>query len=129
VVAGWIVLAAVLYGSGCGSCPCRRASLSLLSASGTVAFVGSYEGEHPLSLPQGDYRVLRFHVVEALRGAPGTTVEVRTGSPSGRCGITLDPGETVGVVAYAVPPGLVTGACTVVDPDRLRTVIHRSPVA
>ena len=125
LVGGWIVVVAVVYARGCGSCPCDRASFSLLSASGTVAFVGSYEGERALSLPQGEYRMLRFRVLEALRGDPGTTIDVRTGSPSGRCGVTLDPGETVGVVAYSVPPGLVTGACTIVDPDRLRSVVQR----
>lgn len=127
-VGGWLVVVVVAYSRGCYSCPCEKTSLRLLSASGSAAFVGSFEGEHPLSLPQGEYRVLTFRVLETLRGTLGTTVEVRTGSGTGRCGITLETGETVGVVAYSVPPGLVTEPCSVVEPGELRSLLS-SPSA
>ena len=123
LVGVWVAVSLVVYARGCGACSCERTSLTLLSASGTPAFVGSFLDERPLTLPQGDYRVLGFRVLETLRGSLGMTVEVRTGAGGGRCGIELTPGEEVVVVVYAVLPGLVTEPCSAVDPERLRSIV------
>ena len=124
LVGGWVAVSAIAYSRGCATCPCRKTPLSLLSASSTAAFVGTFTGERLLTLPQGEYRVLSFQVLEVLRGDVPAVVDVRTGSGSGRCGINLDLGETAGVAAYPVPPGLVTEACSIVSPDKLRSVMR-----
>ena len=116
---GALLISAVACGGDAFACSCAQPGTPCAAFERTDAaiFVGTVIGVSPPAAdsdatPALRFVSVRFSVVEAFRGMPGSTAVVSTPDNSGSCGYPFEPGESYLVYASRGADGLHTSVCS-----------------
>lgn len=86
---GALVVLLVALGSPASACSCARGDIRDQYNNADAAFIGTYVSRRDGEESWYDY--LTFRVDESLKGELGETVEIRSNTGSGACGISPYP--------------------------------------